>query len=206
MPQELIYTSAPRGLRPGSQGFCTVAMTAGMPLALADRLESLSGYRPVYPAGDPEAAANPVAFSHLRLAAGGSTVSVLSRIAFTGLDYTSRANKLAHHLVLAPGELPAGGPAWVMLQEGVMETGWAGEPRTLPAGRAIPMTDGPQPPCSAWAAATGDAGWAGAVAQQAQIISAPVPALRLDIPHSYNPFGPYTPSLVSKPNLANSPP
>jgi outer membrane protein TolC len=42
-------------------------------------------------------------------------------------------------------------------------------------------------------------------AQQAQIISAPVPALRLDIPHSYNPFGPYTPSLVSKPNLANSP-
>jgi outer membrane protein TolC len=42
-------------------------------------------------------------------------------------------------------------------------------------------------------------------AQEAQIVSAPVPALRLDIPHSYNPFGPYTATLVPKPNLANSP-
>jgi outer membrane protein TolC len=46
-------------------------------------------------------------------------------------------------------------------------------------------------------------------AQQTQIVSvpvaAPLPALRLDIPHSYNPFGPYTPTLVPKPNLANSP-
>ncbi|RXH56925.1 TolC family protein [Granulicella sibirica] len=31
------------------------------------------------------------------------------------------------------------------------------------------------------------------------------PALRLDIPHSYNPFAPYRASLVAPPNLANSP-
>jgi outer membrane protein TolC len=46
-------------------------------------------------------------------------------------------------------------------------------------------------------------------AQQAQIVAMPVsatvPALRLDIPHSYNPFGPYKATLVGKPNLANSP-
>ena len=33
----------------------------------------------------------------------------------------------------------------------------------------------------------------------------PQPALRLDIPHSDNPFDAYRPSLVSQPNLANSP-
>src|ERR1700744_792987 len=34
---------------------------------------------------------------------------------------------------------------------------------------------------------------------------APVPALRLDIPHSDNPFNAYRPTLVSPPNVANTP-
>lgn len=34
---------------------------------------------------------------------------------------------------------------------------------------------------------------------------APTPALRLDIPHSYNPLNTYRATLVSQPNLANSP-
>lgn len=34
---------------------------------------------------------------------------------------------------------------------------------------------------------------------------APQPALRLDIPHSYSPIGPYRATLVAQPNLANSP-
>ena len=33
----------------------------------------------------------------------------------------------------------------------------------------------------------------------------PQPALRLDIPHSYNPIAPYRATLVAQPNLANSP-
>jgi outer membrane protein TolC len=44
-----------------------------------------------------------------------------------------------------------------------------------------------------------------AAAQPAQVVSAPLPALRLDIPHSWNPLGPYKATLVPKPNLANSP-
>ena len=56
MTQELFYTSAPRGLKPGSRGFCTVMSTAGMAKNLADRLEALSGYRHVYPPNDPQAA------------------------------------------------------------------------------------------------------------------------------------------------------
>src|ERR1700692_3519680 len=35
--------------------------------------------------------------------------------------------------------------------------------------------------------------------------AAPQPALRLDIPHSSNPFRTYRPTLVPQPNLANSP-
>src|SRR5260370_23322832 len=35
--------------------------------------------------------------------------------------------------------------------------------------------------------------------------AAPQPALRLDIPHSGNPFHAYRPTLVPQPNLANSP-
>ncbi len=35
--------------------------------------------------------------------------------------------------------------------------------------------------------------------------AAPQPALRLDIPHSNNPFNAYRPTLVPQPNLANSP-
>ncbi|MGB4737685.1 MAG: hypothetical protein WBH50_05815, partial [Fuerstiella sp.] len=44
MSFELVYTSARRGLRPGASGFCTVAATDGIPRALQDKLESLSGY------------------------------------------------------------------------------------------------------------------------------------------------------------------
>ncbi len=41
-------------------------------------------------------------------------------------------------------------------------------------------------------------------AQAAQSLQAPVPALRLDIPHSNNPIKAYTATLVPQPNLANS--
>src|SRR5438067_11812467 len=100
MSQELIYTSAPRGLKAGSSGFCTVAMSAGMPAALASRLESISGYRPLFPLGDAGAARNPVAWSHCRIDVGGAARHVLSRVAFAGADYSGRSNKLAHHVAL----------------------------------------------------------------------------------------------------------
>lgn len=45
----------------------------------------------------------------------------------------------------------------------------------------------------------------GAQTTQTVQTAAPQPALRLDIPHSYNPIGPYRATLVAQPNLANSP-
>jgi len=166
MPQELIYTSAPRGLRPGSRGFCTVASTQGMASNLAERLEALSGYRHVIPPQDPRAHLNPIAYSHLRFSVGGREFHVLSRVGDAGLDYTQRTNKLAHHLALDAHELSPAGPARIMGNNGFMESRWEGEPRILaPAGRPIPPLGAQPAVCAYWQQVTGDAGWGGVLAQ-----------------------------------------
>ena len=165
MSQELHYTSAPRGLKPGIKGYCTVASTLQMPGPLAERLESLSGYRQVFPATSPEAARNPVVVSHLRISLGGQDLSVLSRVASAGLDYTDRSNKYAHHVAIAPPERPEGGPAWLASRPGFLETAWGGEPRVIPAGRKVPSGDLAPGVCTHWEQASGDAGWAGVLAE-----------------------------------------
>lgn len=165
MSYELCYTSVPAGLRAGTRGFCTVGLTAGTPAALVEALESLSGYRPLFPAGSPRAAANPVSWSHWRVSAGGQTYSVLSRVCFSGLDYTKRSNKFAHHVALTNREQPTGGPAWLMAAGGIMRADWSGPPVEWPTGPAVPDGDPPAGPCAAWADACGDAGWAGVLAQ-----------------------------------------
>ena len=167
MSQELIYTSAPKGLKPGTRGFATVAMTQGMPPQLVERLESLSGYRQVFAPQDPQAALNPVVRSHVKLSVGGRSYHVLSRICAAGLDYSQRANKFAHHLALDAAEMPAAGPARALQQRGVMESAWDGATRILPAGRRCPSGNVSPAACRAWQAATGDAGWGGVLAEMA---------------------------------------
>jgi GTPase-associated protein 1, N-terminal domain type 2/GTPase-associated protein 1, middle domain len=165
MSQELHYTSAARGLEPGRRGFCTVAVTPRMPVALADRLEALSGYQPVFPPDDPSAALNPLLISHLRLTVGGKVLSVLSRIGPAGLDYSGRPNKYAHHVVLEDKERPEGGPAWLLSDPLFMEASWSGEPREIPVGR-VPLQGDRQPGVArAWQSLTDDAGWAGVLAE-----------------------------------------
>jgi hypothetical protein len=161
MAQELLYTSAPRGLKSGSRGFCTVEATAGLSPALVAALEGLSGYRHVAAPGDP---ANPVVYSHATLAIAGRRCSVVSRVADAGADYTGRTNKLAHHLALDTAERPKGGPAWLAGRPNVLRSQFEGEPHTLPP-RVIPQGDRPPAVCKAWQAATGDAGWAGVLAE-----------------------------------------
>jgi hypothetical protein len=168
MSQELFYTSAPRGLKPGARGFCTVATTRGMSAALMEKLESLSGYRPLFPPLDAKAALNPVVCSHLRINVGGKAFSLLSRICSAGLDYTERSNNFAHHVVLDPTELPPAGPAWLLAQPGFMESRWQGEPRLLSAGRVPPRGNVGPAVCRAWEELTGDPGWAGVVAEAIQ--------------------------------------
>lgn len=168
MSQEIVYTSSPQGLKLGSRGFCTVASTPGMASSLAERLESLSGYRHLYPPQDPQARLNPIAWSYLLLTVGGRRYHVLSRIADAGLDYSQRSNKLAHHVALDTNELPPGGPAWCLAQNPFMLTAWNEPPRLLNSGRVPPRGEHPAQVCTAWQRMTGDAGWAGVLAQTAE--------------------------------------
>lgn len=167
MSQEILYTSAPRGLKPGSRGFCTVVSTEGMAGNLAERLESLSGYRHAFPLHDSRSKHNPVNYSHLAVTVGGRTHHVLSRIADAGEDYTGRSNKIAHHVALQPSELVPAGPAAVLASPGFCETQWDGQLNILPAGRTPPPTDPTTGPCAAWQQITGDAGWGGVLAESA---------------------------------------
>jgi hypothetical protein len=141
-----------------------VAATQGLPLPLAEKVESLSGYRPLYPPLDAKGKQNPVVHSHLRITVGGKTYSVLSRITSAGLDYSQRANKFAHHVILEAGELPAAGPAWLQSQPGFMESQWDGEVRVIPSGRLPPDGDAAPSVCRSWREVTGDAGWGGVLA------------------------------------------
>lgn len=165
MSQELLYTSAPRGLRPGSRGFCMVLCSEGMPAPLATSLEALSAYKPIYPPGHPQEAQNPVNHMHVIVSALGRRLHVLSRVASYGLDYSGRPNKLAHHVVPDSKEKSPAGPAWLLAQRGVMATEWTGEPRQSPASRPLPGARVEGGRCQAWAKACGDAGWAGVLAE-----------------------------------------
>ena len=165
MSQEILYTSAPRGLKPGSRGFCTVQNTQGMSAILVEKLESLSGYKHIFMPHDALAHLNPVAWSHFRLVVGGRTHSLLSRISDFKADYTGRSNKLAHHVVLDSNERCGGGPAWALSQVGFMQTDWDEKVRLLSRPRPVPPGDAKPEICRAWELATGDAGWAGIIAQ-----------------------------------------
>ena len=167
MSQEILYTSAPRGLKRGSRGFCTVVSTDGMAGNLADRLESLSGYRHAFPLHDSRSKFNPVNYSHLIVTVAGQRYHVLSRVADAGEDYSGRSNKIAHHVALKPAELVESGPAAVLTSPGFCETDWDGEPRILPAGRRPAATPNEAGPCQTWQRLTGDAGWAGVLAESA---------------------------------------
>jgi hypothetical protein len=165
MIRELVYTSAPKGLKPGSQGFCTVAATKGLPDLVRERIEGLSGYRVAFPAHSAQAGLNPVAWSHLVWNLGGTRQHLLSRVGYAGLDFEGRINKIAHHLLLDAADIPPGGPAWLMSQPGVMRPDWDGRVGWLPADRPLPRGDFPPRRCLAWERACGDAGWAGVLAE-----------------------------------------
>jgi hypothetical protein len=159
MALQLVYTSATKGLRAGTSGFCTVAMTRGLPPALVPRLEALGGYRPG-PSGD-----GPVAFAFWRIDLAGSIAHVLSVVGPAPPDHTQRTNKIATYVVLGADELVPAGPAWLLGQPGLLRRAWKGEPAWIEAPVRVPASGAVGARvCSAWMAACGDAGWAGTVA------------------------------------------
>jgi hypothetical protein len=109
MAKQLIHTSAPRGLEPGSSGFCVVARHRDLRERLIPLLERASAYHHTNrPAASATAAPlNPVIYSHRIFSLGSDTYHILSRIVDAGNDYTRRSNYLAHHLILDNAEAAA---------------------------------------------------------------------------------------------------
>jgi hypothetical protein len=163
---ELCYTSAPRGLVPGSQGFCTVKATRGIPLPLREALESLANYRHKYPPNHPNAEFNPVNFMHLVIQASGKSWHVVSRIQDAGLDHTNRSNFFAHHLAITDGDLVPAGPGWLVRQPALLSSMWDYQTGELNDRTSLPNAKEKPSICQSWQAVVGDAGWAGVVADR----------------------------------------
>jgi len=166
MLQELIYTSAPVGLKPGNQGFCTVACTTGTPQNVVKLLETLSGYRHVFVPSDTNVGKNPVACSHLLLSLGGVPWHILSRTTDAGLDYSQQKNSISHHIVLDKAELQNAGPAAVLSHYPFLSS-WNQKPVIFPAGKKLPAFSSQPRVCEQWAKLAGDAGWGGILAETA---------------------------------------
>ncbi len=167
MATELIITSVPKGLKPGSYGFCTAACTKDLNEPTSRALEVISGYRHLF--SSEEGKANPVAFSYLLYEFAGRQRRVLSRVADMGLDYSGRTNKIAHHLVLSEDEKAKcdAGPA-ALCAGGVFMERWPEDEqphyldaRTVFCVESINLN---AIKTGAWQKLTGDPGWAGVLA------------------------------------------
>jgi GTPase-associated protein 1, N-terminal domain type 2/GTPase-associated protein 1, middle domain len=173
---ELVHTSVQKGLRGGS-GFATAVATRGMPTGLESVLEELSAYD-----FDPTRAlgADRIDWAHRVVTLQGRTYSVISRTAPCGSDWSGRANRIAHHLVVEQHERAPAGPTWMLqaavdFADEVPAVEERGRGPMLPQGGAV----GPRP-ASAWTAAGFDAGWAGVVART--VLESPASACYLVFP------------------------
>jgi hypothetical protein len=167
--QELIVTSAKRALQAGRSGFAAVMRTRSMHPELQSRLESLSGYRHLFPQGDSR---NPVIKSHSIVDSVAGTFSVFSRNVDAGSDYSGRSNKLAHHLAFDSAEIraaihssPAAALQWLQ-RNGRFASQWEGDPREQEPAPPVTLPLSEPAKCTAWEKATGDAGWAGVLVER----------------------------------------
>jgi hypothetical protein len=156
MPQQLIYTSAPRGVVAGRSGHCTVARSAAMREALMLQLEKLSYYQHLSLSGGRE---RPIYCCRL-LDLRGSRYHVLTRIQDAGLDFTGRTNFLAHHLVFTPEEVRqfASPPAILRHWPGWVSS-WAKDPELFESENWSSLTAVARAtaPALQWQQITGDA-------------------------------------------------
>lgn len=169
MIHELIVTSAKRVLQAGRSGFATVMRTRGMHPELQSRLESLSGYRHLFPQGDPR---NPVIQTYNVIDSVAGKFSVFSRTGDAGSDYSGRSNKLSHHVAIDAPEIrnavrssPAAVLQWLE-HNGRFASRWEGDPREQESSAPVIFPPSDPKTCTAWETAAGDAGWAGVLVQR----------------------------------------
>lgn len=126
MPQQLIYTSAPRGLVAGRSGNCTVARSTVMREPLMLQLEKFSPYDEKRSLAGSQDTIHACRVVDIR----GSRYHILSRIHNVRKEFTGRTNFLAHHLVFTPEEirqLPS--PPVILSKWSGWVKSWSGEPQ-----------------------------------------------------------------------------
>ena len=110
---QLIFTSAPSGLDQGTSGFCTVARSSELPDGLVHELEVRSRY-------ENWTGTRPSVHRFHSIDFEGQTLYVVSKISFSGADYSHRANHIAHHLIFD------GNPAGFELTPAMLLHYWTG--------------------------------------------------------------------------------
>ncbi len=157
MPQQLIYTSAPRGIVAGRSGHCTVARSAKMREPLMLQLEKFCYYQHLSLTGGQERPIYSCRIVDIR----GTRFHVLSRIQDAGLDFTGRTNFIAHHLVFTPEEIRQFPTPPVILREwpGWVKS-WTKDPQML-ENEDLPdlaaLAGRSNVPAQTWQRVTGDA-------------------------------------------------
>ena len=125
MPEQLIYTSARRGLDFGRSGYCTVARSSGMRKSLILELESLSKY-------DFQKNTESAIYSYRIVDLLDKSYHICSMIANCGFDYTGRTNFIAHHVAFTENELAYyENPANFILNWKGWKHEWGDAPREL---------------------------------------------------------------------------
>lgn len=157
MPQQLIYTSAQRGLVAGRSGHCTVARSAAMRDALMLQLEKFSYYQHLSLNGGQERRISACRVFEIR----GTRYHVLSHIQDAGLDFTGRTNFLAHHLVFTPEEIRQfASPPIILARWSGWLNSWSKEPEQLENedwGNLSELSSVVSVPAQNWQALSGEA-------------------------------------------------
>lgn len=160
MPHYMIFTSMERTLIGGS-GYGIAAQTQHFPRLLSEELTRLAGYTEIFPSSNPASRFNPFNYFHVQL----SQWHVVGLIRHTENDYSGRSNYICHFLALGGDELPEAGPV-ALLQNFPVSEKFKGEARVL-APISLPKTSNLGPSvCRLWKESSGDAGWAGVLAQK----------------------------------------
>jgi hypothetical protein len=161
MPWQLIYTSAPRGLKPGQTGFCTVACSENLREIIVQRLERWSVYHHLTLQASTTGISNPIIAVYRILDLRDEKYHVLSRIQDAGQDFTLRSNHLAHHLVFSSAELlEMPSPAAILLLWKGWRNRWDGPPTLLGAHETQDLSELRETrllPARNWQQMTGDA-------------------------------------------------
>ena len=134
MPEQLIFTSAPRGLQAGRSGYCTVARSHDLQEGLIYPLEQASTYTHLVLPGQEASVRNPTIQLYRKLKFAGTEYRILSQIIDTGADHTGRSNYLAHHLIFDSDWQGLPSPASILRWwNGWKKDPWVDAPRYLDA-------------------------------------------------------------------------